>query len=132
MRFKLKRQAMFRSDCSRKVKLLRLALRAAGIHKNFSGQVAAFEKTAARPTENAEIWCNHGNWQGRLEYAPAWHYGQGVTAQFEGLSVRIPENFDAYLTQKYGDWRADLPEEEKVGHHFYGVLDLSKPFTEYL
>ena len=130
--FKLKQQAMFRSDCSLKVKLLRAFFRAAGIHKNFPRQVAAFEKAAAIPTENAEVWCNHGNWQGKLEYAPRWHYGQGAEAQFEGLAVRVPENYDAYLTRKYGDWRADLPEEEKVGHHFCGAIDLSAPYTKYL
>jgi len=132
MHFKLKQQAMFRSDCSLKVKLLRAVFRAVGIHRRFAKQVAKFEKQAALPTENAEIWCNHGNWQGKKEYAPRWHYGKGAIAQFEGLSVRVPENIDAYLTQKYGDWRADLPESEKVGHHFYGVMDLSAPYTQYL
>lgn len=129
--FQLKQQAMFRSDCSGKVKLLRKVFRFLGIHKHFPRHTAAFEKVAALPTEPAQIWCNHGNWQGKLEYAPRWHYGTGITAQFEGLTVRVPENFDAYLTQKYGDWRADLPEEEKKGHHFHGVLDLTKPYTCY-
>ena len=40
--------------------------------------------------------------------------------------------FAEYLTQKYGDWKADLPEEEKKGHHFYSVMDLEKSYTEYL
>lgn len=132
LQFKLKQQAMFRSDCSLKIKLLRAVFRATGIHRNFPRHIAAFEKEAALPTEAAETWCNHGNWQGRREYAPRWHYGSGTLAQFEGLTVRIPENYDAYLTQKYGDWRADLPESQKVGHHFCGVLDLSKPYTQYL
>ena len=129
--FQLKQQAMFRSDCSPKVKLLRALFRALGIHKNFPKHVAAFEKAAAHPTENAEVWCNHGNWQGKLEYAPRWHYGDGALASFEGLQVRIPEGFDDYLTQKYGDWRADLPEDQKVGHHYHGIMDLGKPYTAY-
>lgn len=131
LHFQLKQQAMFRSDCSGKIKLLRKIFHLLGIHKNFPRQTAAFEKVAALPTADAAVWCNHGNWQGRKEYAPRWHYGQGAEAQFEGLTVRVPENFDAYLTQKYGDWRADLPEEEKVGHHFHGMLDLTQPYTRY-
>ena len=63
------------------------------------------------PPEKSEFWCNYGNWQGKLEYAPKWHYGNGTWATFEGLKVRIPENYDAYLTQKYGDWRRDPPVE---------------------
>lgn len=82
-------------------------------------------------TEASDIWCNHGNWQGRLEYAPKEQYGSGTFAKFEGLKVRVPERYDEYLTQKYGDWRADLPVEEQVGHHYADVIDLNRPFTDY-
>jgi len=78
------------------------------------------------------IWCNHGNWQGVLEYAPKSQYGEGVMAVFEGLQVRVPECFDEYLTQKYGDWRSELPEEEKKGHHFAEKIDLCRPYTDYV
>lgn len=50
----------------------------------------------------------------------------------KGMQVRIPAQFDAYLTQKYGNWRADLPEEEKVGHHYAEMIDLNHPFTDYI
>ena len=82
--------------------------------------------------DHSWLICNHGNWQGTLEYAPKWHYGEGAWATFEGLKVRIPENYDAYLTQKYGDWRADLPEEQKSGHHYYEIMDLERPYTHYI
>ena len=52
--------------------------------------------------------------------------------KFEGLDVRVPELYDEYLTQKYGDWRADLPEEQQKGHHYYEILDLDRPYTEYI
>ena len=50
----------------------------------------------------------------------------------EGLNVRIPERYDEYLTQKYGDWCADIPEEEKVGHHYYEIMDTTRPYTDYV
>ncbi len=84
-------------------------------------------KTAA-----SSLYCNHGNWQGRLEYAPKEQYQNGTDAYFEGLKVRIPENYDEYLTQKYGDWRADLPADEQRGHHFYLVCDLEKSYVNYV
>ena len=84
------------------------------------------------PVENGSLICNHGNWQGRLEYAPREQYGEGVWATFEGIKVRIPAQYDAYLTQKYGDWRADLPEEQKISHHYAKVIDLKNPYTDYL
>lgn len=83
-------------------------------------------------TDMSDIWCNHGNWQGSLEYASREQYGKGTWASFEGLKVRIPEKYDEYLTQKYGDWRADLPEEQQVGHHYYTVCDVNKSYMEYI
>lgn len=82
--------------------------------------------------DTSPIICNHGNWQGKLEYAPAEQYGNGKVAEFEGLAVRVPEKFDEYLMQKYGDWRAELPKNEQVGHHFYEVCDLDRPYTDYV
>lgn len=80
----------------------------------------------------SDILCNHGNWQGNLEYAPREQYGNGKIATFEGLSVRVPEKYDEYLTQKYGDWRAELPHEQQVGHHYAEVIDLTRPYTDYI
>jgi lipopolysaccharide cholinephosphotransferase len=83
------------------------------------------------PPEESELWCNYGNWQGKLEYAPKWHYGEGTWVTFEGLRVRIPENYDAYLTQKYGDWRSDPPLEKQKSHHVSTIIDTEKPYTFY-
>lgn len=46
--------------------------------------------------------------------------------------MRVPEKYDEYLTQKYGDWRAELPPEQQVGHHFAEVVDLNRPYTDYI
>ena len=80
--------------------------------------------------EESELWCNYGNWQGKLEYAPREQYGSGALVDFEGLQVRIPENYEAYLSQKYGNWRCDPPKEEQVGHHHTVFLDLEHPYYE--
>lgn len=82
--------------------------------------------------DNSDIICNHANWQKKLEYAAKEQYGNGTFAEFEGLKVRVPENYDAYLTQKYGDWRKELPPEQRKSHHRYKVCDINKPYTEYV
>ena len=69
------------------------------------------------PARTSGVLCNHGNWQGILDYAPGEQYGDGVWTMFEGLPVRIPARYDQYLTQKYGDWRSDPPPEQQKGHH---------------
>ena len=122
----------YAGDYSLKVVLLMKIFRFIGVHKRTAGIAEKLEKVlSAHALKNSLLWCNHANWQGKLEYAPCEQYGQGTWTTFEGLPVRIPQQYDAYLTQKYGDWRADLPEEQKVGHHYYGVMDLHKSYTTY-
>lgn len=116
-----------------KAKMLIAVEKLFGLHKKPSGFVGRLEKCISRyPVLDSNLWCNHGNWQGKLEYAAREQYGEGIYASFEGLQVRIPEKYDEYLTQKYGDWSADLPEEEKRGHHYHLICDPKKPYHEYL
>lgn len=131
--FTLLTRGCFVLERSWKEKLFFIAERMLFLHKYPAVYARAFERIiAAYPTEQSAVWCNHGNWQGKLEYAPAWHYGEGQWANFEGLQVRIPQNYDEYLTQKYGNWRDDLPPEQKKGHHYYTVCDCNRPYTQYV
>ena len=115
-----------------KVEFRNKIFRALGYHKRTAKTLAKMERLYRRyPVETSLIWCNHGNWQGKLEYAPRWHYGVGAQATFEGLPVRVPENYDAYLTQKYGPWREELPKEKQKSHHCYLVCDVDRPYTAY-
>lgn len=114
--------------------LLRYRLYCAmGCRRRIAKIAAKYDKMIRRyPVDGSELICNHGNWQGKLEYAPAEQYGNGYEAQFEGLTVIVPEQFDRYLRQKYGDYLADLPLEQQVGHHDYTVLDCHRPYTDYI
>ena len=106
--------------------------RALGLHRCSRTVVKILDRMIRRyRVEDSKLICNHGNWQGALEYAPAWQYGTGKEAAFEGMAVRIPEQFDAYLRQKYGDYTAELPCEEQVGHHPPVVMDCSRSYISY-
>ena len=121
------------NDGKFKIKVRNRVLRALGFHKRTHRSLARFEKIISQyKTENSEIWCNHGNWQGELEYAAREQYGKGAAATFEGVDVIIPEDYDAYLTQKYGDWRSDPPIEKQKTHHGVKKMDANVPYTEYL
>ncbi len=84
------------------------------------------------PCGSSLLICNHGNWQGKLEYSPASEYGTGTKSTFEGLSVRIPENYDGYFTRKYGAWREELPKEQQVSHHQFSLCDTTRSYKAYL
>ncbi len=116
-----------------KVKILVFLEKLCGIHRNPSKFVNRLENYIKQyPIDKSLVWCNHGNWQGKLEYAPREQYGKGTFVQFEGLRVRIPENYDEYLTQKYGDWRAEPPISEKEGHHYHYICDTKCSYKEYI
>lgn len=103
-----------------------------GIHRRTQKMIARFDALLQKyPAAGSPVWCNHGGWQGKLEYAPREQYGTGAEASFEGLPVRVPEDFHSYLTQKYGDYMADPPEEKQNSHHKYTTVDCTRPYTEY-
>ncbi|MBP3706023.1 MAG: LicD family protein [Clostridia bacterium] len=104
-----------------------------GAYSSSASNIGRYEAfISSYPTQTSDIWCNHGNWQGSLEYAQKNQYGKGTQATFEGLRVIIPENYDEYLTQKYGDWRRDPTKEKQKTHHCVRIADTKKSYKEYL
>lgn len=101
------------------------------VHKHTAYLAKRYEDLISQyPTAGSDVIANHGNWQGKLEYAPAIQYGDGVWGEFEGLRVRLPQQTDAYLSQKYGDYSLDPPITEQVGHHFYTCYDCDRSYKE--
>ena len=108
-------------------------LRVLGFGKNTAQTAAAYTALiSAWPVESSNVIANHGNWQGRLEYHRKEIYGDGSRGMFEGLPVRLPADCDAYLKQKYGNYRQEPPPDKQRSHHRYLKLDTEHPYTEYL
>ena len=49
----------------------------------------------------------------------ALHFDDFDSLQFAGKTIRVPKNYDAYLTEKYGDWRT--PDRDYVPRHADGT-----------
>lgn len=131
--YKLLLMTPFEGKYSLKVQILMKMFRVLGIERYSQRIAAAYDRFISRyPVESSDIWCNHGNWQGRLDYTPREHFGKGATGVFEGLKVQIPEQAHAYLIRKYGNYTMDLPAGEQVGHHYYIVCDVHEPYTKYI
>lgn len=43
-------------------------------------------------------------------------FGEPKYLEFEDGVFPVVSDYETYLTMKYGDWRADLPEDQKKGH----------------
>lgn len=110
-----------------------IPFRLLGIQKHTAFLAKRYEMMITKyAVSEAKIIANHGNWQGKLEYAPIEQYGEGTWGEFEGLKVRIPKQYDAYLCQKYGDYKADPPLKDQVGHHYYVSYDCGRSYKELL
>ena len=121
------------SEHSLKARVLLKAERILGLHKRTAQNVKKLDSLLKKwSVAESKLICNHGNWQGVLEYADKSQYGEGVLVDFEGIKVRVPQKYDEYLTQKYGDWRADLPKDQQKGHHYYEIMDVENPYTSYI
>ncbi len=127
------RYSVYENSLNTKVKIRNKFLRLMGLHNNLQKAHKYVEKLYTKyPPAESELWCNFGNWQGRLEYVPRWQYGNGAWGTFEGLRVRVPEKYDEYLTQKYGDWRSDPPLEQQKSHHNSITIDVNRSYRYYM
>lgn len=82
--------------------------------------------------DDCEIIANYGGAWGKKEVMPKQYFGNGTGGIFEGISVVLPENYDAYLSQMYGDYMKLPPPEKRVGHHHYEVADMEKSYRNYV
>ena len=82
--------------------------------------------------QEGRLVTNYGSAWGDKEIMPKEWYGEGVFLEFEGMSVRVPTEYDKWLTQVYGNYMQLPPVEKRVTHHFTEVIDLDKPYTEYV
>lgn len=75
-----------------------------------------------------DLVCDHDDGK-RGVFGEAW-FGIPRDYVFEGNSFLGPENADAYLTHKYGDYMTPPPADHHRQHNF-DVLELDTPYREY-
>jgi len=81
--------------------------------------------------ETARFWGDliGGYFYGR-EVMPREYFGTPERVKFEGHDLPVPEQLDAYLKHKFGDYLALPPVEQRVGHGAC-VIDLENSYLNY-
>ena len=104
-------------------------LRYPNLKKTIRLQDEAYKKYSYDASESV---ANYGGAWGMKEIMPRSYFGKGVSGTFEGITVTLPEKYDAYLTHCYGDYMTPPPPEQQVGHHYCTVVDLNQPYQKYM
>lgn len=63
-----------------------------------------------------------GYW-GVKEIFPKSYYGEGKLYSFEDIMLNGPENYDAVLTQMYGDYMTPPPEDKREHHYIEFITE---------
>lgn len=94
-----------------------------------SAAVSRRERLLSRNPESDWVANYCGAW-GEREIVPASWYGQGQELSFEGLRLRVPSDYRAWLSQVYGDYTRLPPEAERHGHHTTEYIDPDHAWPE--
>ena len=72
------------------------------------------------------------NWGSRFEhnFKTDWFSNYEI-ASFEFIKIRVPKNYNDYLTEHYGDWKSMPPIEKRNSGHKFSIVDLSKSYIYY-
>ncbi len=104
-----------------------------GKHIHTSKILEKYENTIKKYNPHKSLYLyNYGNKMHSREKVPAAFYGKGEKAEFEYLSVRIPERYDDFLRFRFGNYTDDLPEDKKKGSHVFSAVDTKKSYIYYM
>lgn len=105
-------------------------LKTLGFDKKTDKYLKKLEKYVSCNNEKSEYLCNYSDRQGKGAVLREW-YGEGQAVNFEGKTAFIPEQYEKYFSNKYGDWRSELPADKQKSHHKAMIVDVLKSYKEF-
>ncbi len=85
-----------------------------------------------RQVKEGKWMANHYGAWGEKEIVPAEWFGEGRFLSFGGISCRVPDEYEKWLTQVYGDYMQLPPPEKRITHHYTEMIDFDQPYTKYI
>ncbi len=84
-----------------------------------------------KSVEKSTKLVNYMSMYGEREVFPVEYFADTIDVEFEGLKVKAPKEYHKILTQIYGDYMKLPPEDKRITHHNFVVVDMNKPYKEY-
>lgn len=100
-------------------------------YPNVKKAVETKERLISRNPKSSLVANYCGAWD-KKEIVPTEWLSEICYFPFEGMLVPCPKCYDKYLRHIYGDYMQLPPVEKRVTHHYTEVIDLEKPYTEYI
>ena len=97
---------------------------------NVKFRIKLNEKCRKIELENSTFAGNLLGNRGIKEVVPTRVIGRPTEYQFENIVIYGIEDYDAYLTHIYKDWRKLPPKEKQVSQHDFVCLDLNKSYID--
>ena len=86
------------------------------------------QRCRAKAYDDFEIVGNFMSTYREKSIFPKSMIGEYSDLEFEGLKVKGVQEYDAFLSMFYGDWRKLPPKEKQVTAHDFIKLDLAAPY----
>ena len=88
------------------------------------------EKLYSQRTHGKFVTNHNSIWRTRERMPVDW-YGDGEILMFEEMPVRVPKEYDKWLTQVYGNYRILPPPEKRVTHHYTELIDMERSYVAF-
>lgn len=95
------------------------------------GAVVARERHFKSVKQGKNIANFSGAW-GKKEIVPMDWYGDGIIQTFEGLDVIVPNEYQKWLEQVYGDYMQLPPKEKRKSHHCIIAMNVHQSYKEFV
>ena len=59
-------------------------------------------------------------------------FRETIKVPFEDITVKVPKQYDKYLTNLYKDYMKFPPKEQQVGHHYNSGVSLTQGYEDYM
>ena len=59
-------------------------------------------------------------------------FRETIEVPFEDITVKVPKQYDKYLTNLYRDYMKFPPKEQQVGHHYNSGVSMTQGYEDYM